>query len=75
MVNKDGGQETVRKLSKRPSINVLVSKKTKWNGEKAHTQIETQPKFGPAVHHPPSFARFCETRISSKNIIKQISLT
>ena len=36
----------------------LASKKTKWNGEKPHTQIETPPKFQPAVHPPPSFARF-----------------
>ena len=26
---------------------VLVSKKTKWNGEKPHTQIETPPSFDP----------------------------
>ena len=43
----------------------LVSKKTKWNGEKPHTQIETPPKFRPAVHPLPSFARLYETRISS----------
>ena len=43
----------------------LVSKKTKWNGEKPHTQMKTPPKFRPAVHPAPSFARFCETRISS----------
>ena len=43
----------------------LVSKKTKWNDKKPHTQIETPPKFRPAVHPRPSFARFCETRISS----------
>ena len=43
----------------------LVSKKTKWNGEKPHKQIKTPPKFQPTVHPPPSFARFCETRISS----------
>ena len=43
----------------------LVSKKTKWNGKKPHTQIETSPKFRPAVHPPPSFVRFCKTRISS----------
>ena len=30
-----------------------------------HTQIEMPPKFRPAVHPSPSFARFCETRISS----------
>ena len=46
----------------------LVSKRTKWNSEKPHTQIEMPPKFRPAVHPPPSFARFCETHISSKNI-------
>ena len=45
----------------------LVSKKTKWNGEKPHMQIQMPPKFRPAVHPPPSFARFCETYISSSN--------
>ena len=43
----------------------LVSKKTKRNGEKPHTQIEMPPKLRSAVHPPPSFATFCETRISS----------
>ena len=44
----------------------FVSEQTKWNGEKPHTQIETPLNFRPAVHPSPSFARFCETRISSK---------
>ena len=35
------------------SVTVLVSTKTKCNGEKPHTQIETPPKFRPAVHSPP----------------------
>ena len=43
----------------------LVSKKTKWKGEKPHTKIEMPPKFQPAVHPPLTFARFCETPISS----------
>ena len=47
---------------------VLVSEKTKWNGKKPHTQIETPPKLRLAVHPPPSFA--CkvlqDTYISSK---------
>ena len=37
----------------------LVSKKTKWNGEKPRTQIEMPTKFQPAVYSPLSFARFC----------------
>ena len=52
----------------------LVSKKTKWNGEKPHTQIETPPKFRPAVHPSPSLARFCETRISSTKTIRLFAL-
>ena len=56
--------------SSRSEVNKFVvprelSRGTKWNGDKPHTQIETPPKFRPAVHPPPSFARFCETRISS----------
>ena len=68
MVNKDGRWQTVRKPSKEPSTNVFGFKEDEAERQKAskpHTQIEIPPKFRPAVHPPPSFATFCETRISS----------
>ena len=45
---------------------VLVSKRTKWYGEKPHTEIQMPLKLRPTVHPTPSFARFCETRISQQ---------
>ena len=53
----------------------LLLKKTKWNGGKPHMQIiEVPPKFRPAVHPPPSFARFRETRISRLTHLNMIGI-
>ena len=52
----------------------LVSNKTKWNGEKPHTQIETPPKLRPTAHPLPSFARhvFLDVFIVSKGLKERI---
>ena len=65
MVSKDGGWQSVSKPSKGPSTNIFGFKEDEVERRKASYTNRDATK---AVHPPPSFARFCETRISSKNI-------